>query len=231
MADLNVVEFNLAFYNSKKFKGLSKYNSIKGLNNRIIFQPELSFKFVDFEEKESIEGFRDRNIVSKLIKNDIFQKVIEFIGSKYTEDYLVDYEDTIMSVALFHVAKSYYFMKDCGYYYAKGENEAPIQILNFKKCRPKNFSIIKELDPIKYLNFLLDIYKGKEIENYILYKELISIDHFKKLNTNSTKSNFSYVFYIIDKINELNYYDKQRQKKISKIKNKLLRNESIIKLK
>ena len=131
-----------------------------------------------------------------------------------------------MSVSLFRIAKSYYFIKDCGYYYAKEENGAHYPILNFKKCKQKNFKINKELDPIKYLYFLLDIYRGKEIENYLLYKELISIDHFKKLN-NFTKSNYSYVYYIIDKINELNHHDKQRQNIISKIKNKLLKKESM----
>ena len=135
-----------------------------------------------------------------------------------------------MSVSLFRIAESYYFIKDCGYYYAKEENEAPYPILNFKKCKKKNISIIKELEPIKYLNFLLDIYQGKEIENYLLYKELITIDYRKKLN-NFTKSNFSYVYNIIDKINEINHNDKQRQNKISKIKNKLIDKEKIIKSK
>ena len=121
-------------------------------------------------------------------------------------------------------------MKDCGYYYAKGENDVPYPILNYKKCEPKNFSINKELDPIKYLNFLLDIYKGKEIENFLLYKELIMIDVWENLN-NSINNNFSYVYYIIDKINELNHNYKQRQNKISKIKNKLIKQENIIKLK
>ena len=226
LADLHVVEFNIAFFNKKIFKGLTNYNGIKGLNNRIIFQPELTFKFVDFREKLAVTGFSNRNIVSKLIKNDIFQKILEFIGTKYTNDFLLDYEDTIMSVSLFRIAKSYYFIKDCGYYYAKEENGAHYPILNFKKCKQKNFKINKELDPIKYLYFLLDIYRGKEIENYLLYKELISIDHFKKLN-NFTKSNYSYVYYIIDKINELNHHDKQRQNIISKIKNKLLKKESM----
>jgi len=38
----------------------------------------------------------NRNIVSKLIKNVIFKKVLHYIGPKYTEDYLLDYEDIII---------------------------------------------------------------------------------------------------------------------------------------
>ena len=128
-----------------------------------------------------------------------------------------------MSVSLFRIAESYYFIKDCGYYYAKEENEAPYPILNFKKCQKKNISIIKELEPIKYLNFLLDIYQGKEIENYLLYKELISIDYYKNLE-NLIENNFSYVYSIIEKINKLNFHYNQRKNRLSKIIHRVLKN-------
>ena len=42
--------------------------------------------------------------LENFIKNDIFKKVLDFIGEKYTEYYLLDYEDNIMTVSLFHVA-------------------------------------------------------------------------------------------------------------------------------
>ena len=157
LADIDVIGFNFAFYKRKTFMGLNhSYKNIKGLYNRIIYQPELSFKFVDFSEKDSIEGFVNRNIWGKMIKNDIFKKVLEYIGPKYTEDYINEYEDTIMSYALFQIANSYYYIHECGYYMSKEECEETFPILNFKKCKSKNFTINKSLDPIKYLNFLLD---------------------------------------------------------------------------
>jgi len=224
LADLDVVGFNYASYVRKNLMKINNYKNIKSLNNRIIYQPELSFKFVDFDKKDSIEGFANRNIWAKLIKNEIFKKVIEYIGPKYTEDYIIQYEDTIMSVSLFRVANSYYYMRECGYYYAKEECEKKyFPISNSRRCKHKNFIINKELDPIKYLNFLLDIYEGKEIENYLLYKELISIDYYKNLD-NLINYNFSYVYSILEKISKLNFHYKQRKKRLSTIINRVLKN-------
>ena len=200
LADLDVVGFNYAFYIRKNFKKLNSYKNIKKLKNRVIYQPELYFKFVDFNEKDSIEGFANRNIWAKLIKNKIFKRVLEYIGTKYTEDYIIEYEDTIMSVSLFRIAKSYYYMEDVGYYYSKEECQKYFPISRSNKCKPKNLRINYGLDSIKYLNFLLDKYKGKEIENYLLYTELISIDYYKHLE-NLINYNFSYVYLIIEKIN------------------------------
>ena len=231
MANLDVVEFRYGFFEKHKLIQLNfNLNNIKNLKNRIIYQPELTFKFVDLVEGDSINGFSNRCIWGKLIKNDVFRKVVEFIGPKYTEDYLLDYEDTIMVVALFRVAKSYYYMQELGYYKSKGECENPFPILENKKCKSKNFLINSELDSIKYLNFLLDISKNSEIENKLIYKELMALDHYKKLNRKINK-NFSYVYSIINRINESSFYLNNHRKKINKIKSKLLKKESIIKTK
>ena len=229
MANLDVVEFRYGFFEKKKLVQLNfNLNNIKNLNNRIIYQPELKFKFIDLVEGDSVNGFSNRCIWGKLIKNDIFKKVVDFIGSKYTEDYLLDYEDTIMTVSLFHVANSYYYMQDLGYYKSKRECENPFPILSNKKCEEKKFFVNSELDSIKYLNFLLDISKNSEIENKLIYKELIALDHFKKLNRKINK-NFSYVYYIIKRINGSNFYTRKQKKRISEINDKLLKKEMNIK--
>jgi glycosyltransferase involved in cell wall biosynthesis len=149
LADLDVVGFYISFFTRKKYKNLNIYKNIKNLNNRIIYQPELYYKFVRFVEKDAIEGFANRNIVSKLIRNKVFKEVLEYIGPKYTEDYLLEYEDTIMSISLFRIANSYYNMEESGYYYAQEECEDIFPLSGKKKCKPKNFIINKELDPIK----------------------------------------------------------------------------------
>ena len=169
LAHLDVVGFNLAFFRRKRLRDLINYKNIKGINNRIIYQPELYYKFVN-KEKNSDVGFVNRNIVSKLIKNDIFKIVLEYIGQKYTEDYILDYEDTIMSVSLFRISNSFYQMKECGYYYAKEECKDSSSNLNFKKGKPKDFKNNKELDPVKYLNFLLDKYKKMKLKTFYYIK-------------------------------------------------------------
>ena len=229
LADLDVVEFVHAFFKRKNYKNINlNYRNIKHLNNRIIYQPELTFKFVDLAGPDSNAGYANRNIVSKLIKNEIFQNVLEYIGQNYTEDYLLDFEDSIMAVSLFHIAHSYYYMKECGYYVANGECENPFPVLNFKKCKQKNFRINSELDSIKYLNFLLDKSEGKEIENDFIYKELLAIDYYKKIDKLINKD-FSYVYFILNRIYKSNLHSNRRKKRISKIKQKLFKKENIIK--
>ena len=229
LANLDIVEFNLFFYRKKKFQGVINYNIIKDLNDRIIYQPELNYKFVYYSKKDSDIGFVNRNIVSKLIKNEILKSILDYIGQKYTDDYILDYEDSIMSVSLFRIARSYYHMKEYGYYYAKEEYKNNFSRFSFKKCKPKNIILNNKLDPIKYLNFLIDKYNKSEIENYLLYKELVSIDSIKHLD-NYINDNFSYVYLIIDKIKDSNIYYKQRIDKISKVKDKLIKKEKLISL-
>ena len=229
LADLDIVGFNIYIFRKNNFENINNYKNIKNLNNRIIYQPELYYKFVSFDKKESTEGFVNRNIVAKLIKNDIFKSVLEYIGPKYTEDYISVYEDTIMSVSLFRIANSYYQIKECGYYYSKEEEcKASFPFLNFSKCKQKNFRNDKRLDPIKYLNFLLDKYRNNKIENYLLSKELISIDYYNNLD-NVINANLSYTYSIIEKIINLNLYYNNGKNKISQIKKKLLKKQNIIK--
>lgn len=229
MADLDVVEFRYGFFEKKKLIQLNfNLNNIKNLNNRIIYQPELKFKFIDLVEGDSVNGFSNRCIWGKLIKNDIFKKVVDFIGPKYTEDYLLDYEDTIMTVSLFHIANSYYYLQELGYYKSKRECENPFPILAHKRCEQKKFLVNSELDSLKYLNFLLDISKNSEIENKLIYKELMALDYFKKLNRKINK-NFSYVYYIIRRINGSKFYTRKQKERINKINAKLLKKEMKVK--
>ena len=166
LSNLDVVEFEHAFFKNKNYKGKNlNYRNIKHLIHRIIYQPELTFKFIDLKGPDSNAGYANRNIVSKLIKKKIFKNVLEYIGNKYTEDYLLDHEDTIMAVSLFNIAESYYFMNECGYYVANNECDNSFLIPTIKICKPKSFKINNELDSIKYLNFLLH-YTIKLVKNF-----------------------------------------------------------------
>ena len=227
LANLDVVEFRYGFFEMKNLLKLNdNLNNINKINHRIIYQPELSIIFIDLIENDSVPGFANRSIWGKLIKNDIFKKVLEFIGPKYTEDYLLDFEDTIMSVALFQVANSYYYMDELGYYKSEGELNNSFPLLKYKTCINKNLTINKELDSIKYLNFLLDISEGGEIENKLIFKELVVIDHVRKLDK-ILKTNFSYVYSILDKIKNLNINTKQKDQ-IKKIEDKLIQKEKFL---
>ena len=228
MANLDIVQFRFALFNKKICINLnSNLDYIQNLKNRIIYQPELSQKFIYFSENDLIEGYANRNIVSKLIRNEVFKEILKYIGPKYTEDYILDYEDTIMSVSLFKKGNSFYYMHECGYYIAKGELVNNYPFIQSKKCKAKSIEVNKDLDSIKYLNFLLDKSSGSEIENFLIYKELIAVNRHKKLDK-LKNVDFSNIYYILSKINQSKFYSQKMKKKISQVKDKLLKRENII---
>ena len=231
MANLDIVQFRFALFNKKICINLnSNLDYIQNLKNRIIYQPELSQKFIYFSENDLIEGYANRNIVSKLIRNEVFKEILKYIGPKYTEDYILDYEDTIMSVSLFKKGNSFYYMHECGYYIAKGELVNNYPFIQSKKCKTKSIEVNKDLDSIKYLNFLLDKSSGSEIENFLIYKELIAVNRHKKLDK-LKNVDFSNIYYILSKINQSKFYSQKMKKRISQVKDKLLKRENTTKLK
>jgi glycosyltransferase involved in cell wall biosynthesis len=112
---LDVLEFKIIkFQEGKQEYCLNRY--VMETEN-IIYQPKLRTKFFFLTNDYRYRAVQNRNICGKIIKNQIFQKVLNLIGPKYTEDYILSYEDTIMTVALFQIANSYYYMKEKGYYF------------------------------------------------------------------------------------------------------------------
>ena len=83
-------------------KKLYDYESFNITN--IIYQPELRTKFFYIKENDAMRGILCRNICVKLIRNRILKKALINIGKKYTDDYIMEYEDTIMAVAIFQIA-------------------------------------------------------------------------------------------------------------------------------
>ena len=97
--NLDVVEFQEAYIINKQFKLVSNDYTLLNLTN-IVFQPELSTKFFIISDNEGIRAIQSRSICAKLIKNEVFKETLKFIGTKYTEDFILEYEDNIMYVGL-----------------------------------------------------------------------------------------------------------------------------------
>ena len=178
LADLDVVEYKASYYRKGEFKG--NVNNYKYINiTDIVYQPELRTKFFYTKDNVSIRGIQNRSIWGKLIKNKIFQQAIINIGSKYTEDYIQTYEDTIMVVAIYQVAQSYYLMKQVGYYYSRDEFSNRLPFQKNKKCKPNRK--IKKIGQLKLLEFLIEKTRNNELERQMLYHEIISINYYSKL--------------------------------------------------
>ena len=111
--EINSIEEEKASIFSEKFYN---YPNIK--LDYIIYQPELRNKFIPNNRfNYSIYYLKNRNIIGKLIKRKLYKKAIKYVGKEYTEDYIVQQEDTIFAITFFHLAKSYYLMKQIGYLY------------------------------------------------------------------------------------------------------------------
>ena len=229
IADLDVLEFYNANFIKKEYKNIGKnLLPIKNLNNRIIYQPELKYKFIKITEKDELWIYLNRQIWAKFIKNDIFKKVLEFIGPKYTEDYISIFEDTIMSVSLFIISKSYYLLKKPGYYRTNNECLKSISTNTKIKCNYNNCIINKNLDPIKYLNFLVDKLNSSKIEKELIYHEFFTIDYHFDLY-NNIKDNFEYIFQFLDLLMHKFKFNINQIHRITKFKNRLIMKKKKIK--
>ena len=59
----------------------------------------------------------------------MFKKLLNYIDSEYVDDYINYAEDAIMAVGIYHIAKSYYIMKEIGYYYNLDDENKRIKLL------------------------------------------------------------------------------------------------------
>jgi glycosyltransferase involved in cell wall biosynthesis len=175
LGDLDVVQFYSLIYINKKFIKISEtHHHIKG----IIYQPELRTIFFKInEENDSFRPIKCRGIWGKLVKNEILKKSIVNIGTKYTDDYITVYEDTMMSVSLYQVANSYYLMRYAGLYISKDDKSGRYPFLKNKVCKVRK-NVIKGYHELKFLNFLIEKLKDNKIEKQTIYHEMISINSY-----------------------------------------------------
>ena len=143
LGDLDIVEFKLSEFRNENFT--FTYNNFA--INKILYQPELSTRFIKLNRKDSYFAIINRSICAKLIKRNIIINIINYIGKKYTEEHLLIYEDTIMALSLFKIAKSYFLMKEEGYYYSRSEYQ--------NKISPEKDY---EISMVKFLEFLFSLY-------------------------------------------------------------------------
>ena len=223
LGDLDIVEFYASNYINNKFGWrIHTHKNIK----RIIYQPELRTKFVKINEKDdSYRPITSRNIWGKIIKNEIFKKAIDNIGTKYTKDYIRLYEDTIMSVSLYQIAQSFYFMKQAGLYYSRDDKWGRYPALKNKTCKfRKNFK--RGYDSLKFLNFLLEKLKDNEIEIQTIYHEMISINSYWFSNfLKHINYDFKMLYNVLDHLYKSKYITENEKEKLIKIKTEVKNKE------
>ena len=217
LGNLDVVEFKIIYFRGGEMKFCCNKYPIEV--NNIIYQPELRTKFFFFDSTFRYRAIQNRSICAKIIKNEIFKKVLNLVGPKYTEDYILTYEDTIFAAALFQLANSYYYFKQEGYYYSRDEKGKKLPP---KKISKPNIEIIKGLDCIKLLQFLIEKTRNIKIERQLIYYEIMSINHYWNFYKN-INHHFNMVINIFDKMIKNRFLMKDQKQVLILMKHSLER--------
>jgi glycosyltransferase involved in cell wall biosynthesis len=218
MGDIDVVEFHFAPYD-KNNKRLPN-GHIHDYLPYIMHQPELQYKFFYFKDfNDHRRAFLCRTIWGKLIKNEIFQKALDNIPSKYLNDYIVNFEDAMVMISLYQVANSYYCLRQLGYYYALGNDRRGNIVRKKGKCRIRE-GVITNFDHIKFMNFLLDKLEDNHMGDQILFHELVGINTFPTTALKDTVTHhFDMAYRVLDKLinsTNLSFLEKYKTKIMKK---------------
>jgi len=226
-ANLDVIEFKGFEFKMGNFTRLIKYYPRINLKY-IIHQPELRTKFIFMNEKFPSD-FVNRAIWGKLIKKKLFNKILSDIGVEYTEDFINFAEDTLMVFSLLHLANSYYLLNEIGYLYFQGPKEKGFPFLKNKICKI-NYKI-KNFDSFKFLKFLIEKNIHNELEEKMIYNELMAINYNYYFNNfKLEETHYQIMFYIFDKALEFNYLNNEQKSDIINLKNATIKIKKGIKI-
>ena len=169
-------------------------------------------KFFLLVEDYGIRTIQNANICGKIIKNKVFKKAVINIGPKYTEDFMLSWEDIIMTVSLFQTAKSYYYMKESGYYYSQDDKKVKLNKFNEKA--------IRGMGQFKLLQFLIEKTRNNRIEQQMIFHEMIHINYldsfYKYINID-----YKRIYNVLDVMIKSRLLSKNQKNKILLIKNEL----------
>ena len=221
LADLDIVEFWTAYYEQKKFIGYFHFHGY----HPIIIQPELKTKFIEFSDEEYKRAIQCRTVWGKIIRNEIFQKTLDNIPEKYLYDYILGFEDTMITVSLYQIAQTYYCLRQPGYYYTFDEKGNQFPLTQKKKCKRKE-NADASLDHVKFMQFLVDKLDDDKVGKQILYHEIKAINNFTYSNFKRTITHhFDWVYNIFDKLIDSKDITEKQRENLLKIKNEIKENE------
>jgi glycosyltransferase involved in cell wall biosynthesis len=223
LGDLDIVEFKMIIYKNGTFRNWHNRYPIK--TNDIVYQPELRTKFFLLNKDYRYRAIQNRNVCGKIIKNIVFKKAVKNIGPKYTEDYILSYEDTIMTVSLFQIAKSYYYTKENGYYYSRDDKQR-IKFNNTKNIK-HNKTAIRGIGQVILLQFLLEKTKNNRIERQLIFYEIMSINYYSSFyKIIKIKHDYIIIYNILKKMINSRFLSINQKKQILSIKNELKEKEN-----
>ena len=198
--------------------------------NYIVHQPELRNKFISpiSTNKLNRSSFDliNRNVVGKLIKKKLYKKAIKHVGKEYTEDYINEAEDRIFAISFFHLANSYYLMKELGYMYFVYKKFKYFPNEKSKVC--KETDKIKKFDWYKYTKFMVENTGNDLKEQLAAYKQLISLDFLYQIyNVKLDARHYKIMLKILDTSLSFEFLNTRKKDNLIELKNKVLKRKKI----
>ena len=215
--NLDVVEFKGSGYRrGRPVNVVFRYNETEFYD--IIYQPELVTRFT-YKNGNNYELYNSI-IWAKFVKNEVFQKVIDFIGEEFADDYINEAEDVIMAVAIFHVAQSYYTMKELGYYNSYDDKNGVFPKTKMGKCKINNK--LKKFGFFKVCKFLVDKNNNNDKEKSMTFNFVKRENLGKILKMQLDERHYKILLYIYDKMLEWKCLNNEQRDFIIKQKNDVL---------
>ena len=225
LADWDVIEFHGYYFKNGTFKAFVHRHNSSG----IIYQPELRNKFIIFNDDDRIRPYRCRTVWGKLIRNELYQKALDNIPKKYLDDYILIYEDAMVTLSLYRIARTYYNFKHPGYYYTSDEKFNSFPFLPNKTSLIKK-GVVRGIDHVKFLDFLLETLEDNEFNKLFIYHELKAMDPYSFSNLKRTVTHhFEMLYVVLDDLLKSKYLTDKQKEKVMNMKKTVQENEKVAK--
>ncbi len=132
------------------------------------------------------------NLWGKLIKRNVYLKILEIIDKKYLEQHMTLHEDGMILFILFKIAKNYLYLNEFGMFYYRNEDSALAGLR-------KDENIDKTVrDSFLYLQFMYE-YTGenKREKDMAVYQFKFILQQFEKIFC-KIKKGFDFIYDIIE---------------------------------
>ena len=110
-------------------------------------------------------------------------------------------------------------MKEKGYYYSKYEYNTKYPFIKNKKCKIKN-TLLKGMDQVIFLQFLIEKTKNNKKERQMVYHELISLNYYQSFYE-CISHHFNIVYILFDYLIKSRFLSKKQKIRILFLKNQL----------
>jgi glycosyltransferase involved in cell wall biosynthesis len=159
-------------------------------NSTIINQPQLSdLMYYEYPDKILQTEY---NLWGKLIKRNVYLKILEIIDKKYLEQHMTLHEDGMILFILFKIAKNYLYLNEFGMFYYRNKDSALAGLR-------KDENIDKTVrDSFLYLQFMYEYTReNKREKDMAVYQFKFILQQFEKIFC-KLKNGFDFIYDVIE---------------------------------